>query len=178
VRQAVFLDRDGVLNAAVVRNGRPYPPSSVEEFAIVPDAAESCERLAAAGFLLIVATNQPDIARGTQDPAVVARMNDLLCDALGLDEILVCPHDGIDDCPCRKPRPGMLLDAAARWNIDLAASFMVGDRWRDVDCGNAAGCRTVFLDFKYDEALRSQPHYTTDSLRLAADWILSHRQPA
>jgi D-glycero-D-manno-heptose 1,7-bisphosphate phosphatase len=170
-RRAVFLDRDGVLNAAVVRDGLPYPPRSVDEVEVLPGAEEACNRLRAAGFDLVVVTNQPDIARGTQTLEAVDRINNALLAALPLDEVVVCPHDDADDCDCRKPRPGMLRAAAQRRGIDLSASFMVGDRWRDVEAGIQAGCRTVFIDRDYDE--RSvQADVSVADLAEAAVWIL------
>jgi D-glycero-D-manno-heptose 1,7-bisphosphate phosphatase len=170
-RRAVFLDRDGVLNAAVVRDGRPYPPRSVDEVEVLPGVEGACNRLRTAGFDLVVVTNQPDIARGTQTLEAVRHINNALLAALPLDEVVVCPHDDDDDCDCRKPRPGMLLDAAQRRGIDLSTSFMVGDRWRDVEAGIRAGCRTVFIDRDYDE--RSvQADVSVADLAEAAVWIL------
>ena len=173
LRRAVFLDRDGVLNRAVVRKGRPYPPATVEEFEIHPGAAEAARRLRDAGFLLIGATNQPDVARGTQTREAVEAINARLLDALPLDEVRVCYDDG-DDAPRRKPNPGLLLEAAEAHGVDLAASFMVGDRWRDVEAGRRAGCRTVFIDRGYAERRPDPPadHDAAD-LSEAADWILS-----
>jgi D-glycero-D-manno-heptose 1,7-bisphosphate phosphatase len=170
-RRAVFFDRDGVLNAAVVRDGVPHPPGDVDEVEVLPGVAEACNRLRTAGFELVVVTNQPDIARGTQTKEAVRRVNDALLMTLPLDEVVVCPHDDADGCACRKPKPGMLIDAAQRRGIDLAASFMVGDRWRDVEAGLRAGCRTVFVDRGYDE--RSvQPDVSVSDLGEAAVWIL------
>jgi D-glycero-D-manno-heptose 1,7-bisphosphate phosphatase len=170
-RRAVFLDRDGVLNAAVVREGVPHPPGDVDEVDVLPGVKEACNRLRTAGFELVVVTNQPDIARGTQTPEAVRRINDALLITLPLDEVVVCPHDDVDGCACRKPKPGMLVDAAQRRGIDLNASFMVGDRWRDVEAGLRAGCRTVFVDHGYDE--RSvQPDASVSDLGEAAVWIL------
>jgi D-glycero-D-manno-heptose 1,7-bisphosphate phosphatase len=171
--RAVFLDRDGVLNRAVVRGGRPYPPATVEEFEILQGVAEAARRLRDAGFLLIGATNQPDVARGTQRREVVEAMNARLLEAMPIAEIRVCYEDG-DDCPRRKPNPGLLLEAAEEHGIDLAASYMVGDRWRDVEAGRRAGCRTVFIDRCYDERRPDPPaDHDADDLTDAADWILS-----
>lgn len=171
--RAVFLDRDGVLNRAVVRDGRPYPPATVEDFEILPEAAEAARKLRDAGFLLIVATNQPDVARGTQRREVVEAMNARLLEAMPIAEIRVCYEDG-DDCPRRKPNPGLLLEAAEAHAIDLSASYMVGDRWRDVEAGRRAGCRTVFIDRGYRER-RPEPPADHDAADLseAAAWILS-----
>jgi D-glycero-D-manno-heptose 1,7-bisphosphate phosphatase len=170
-RRAVFLDRDGVLNAAVLRGGRPYPPDGVEDVEILPGVADACTRLREAEFDLVVVTNQPDIARGTQKPEAVRRINDALIEALPLNEIVVCPHDDADGCGCRKPKPGMLLDAADRRGIDLSASFMVGDRWRDVEAGIRAGCRTLLIDRGYDEP-SVQADVNVADLGEAAFWIL------
>ena len=175
-RQAVFLDRDGVLNQALVRHGKPYPPASLAELQIVPDAPEALAALQAAGFLLIGVTNQPDVARGTQRREVVEAINAALLATLPLAEILVCYHDDGDGCACRKPQPGLLLQAAATYAIDLPSSFMVGDRWRDVEVGRRVGCRTVLLDYGYRErSPESPPDCTVRSLSEAAWWIL--RQP-
>jgi D-glycero-D-manno-heptose 1,7-bisphosphate phosphatase len=172
--RAVFLDRDGVINRALVRNGKPYPPSSLDEFEILPGVAEACARLNAAGFLLVVATNQPDVGRGTVRQETVEALHAHMCRELPLDGVEVCYHpgQGASECDCRKPRPGMLLRAARRLNIDLTRSFMVGDRWRDIDCGHAAGCITLLIDYVYDEPLRKPPHHRVKSLLEAADVIL------
>lgn len=170
-RRAVFLDRDGVLNRAIVREGKPYPPASVAELEILPGVAEALGRLRAAGFLLPVVTNQPDVARGTQRREVVEAINARLLLALPLDEIFVCYDDG-SDCPTRKPNPGLLHEAAVKYDIDLAASYMIGDRWRDVEAGRRAGCRTVFIDLQYREKRPEAPDLTVADLRQAADLIL------
>lgn len=166
VRRAVFLDRDGVINQPIVRDGKPYPPDRVEDFEIIPGVSEACRSLKAAGFLLVVVTNQPDVGRGTQTEETVRRMNDVMCAQLPIDHVEVC-FAGTDN-PRRKPNPGMLVDAARELEIDLKASYMVGDRWRDVDCGRAAGCTTVLIERDYDEALRSQPDLRTPNLLDAA----------
>jgi len=177
-RRAVFLDRDGVLNEALVRDRHPYPPSSVEELRILPDAPVALHRLKSAGFLLIVITNQPDVARGIQSSEAVEHLNAAVRAALPVDAFYVCFHDGSHQCGCRKPKPGLLLEAAADWNIDLRRSFMIGDRWRDIDAGAAAGCRTVLIDYRYDERVpENVPGYRTDSLTDAAEWILAKDTP-
>jgi D-glycero-D-manno-heptose 1,7-bisphosphate phosphatase len=172
-RRAVFLDRDGVLNRAIIREGRPYPPATAEEFEVLPGVAEAARALRDAGFLLIGATNQPDVARGTQRREVVEAMNARLLAEMPIAAILVCYEDG-DDCPRRKPNPGLLLEAAGTYAIDLPASYMVGDRWRDVEAGRRAGCRTVFIDRGYRER-RPDPPADHDAADLtgAAAWILS-----
>jgi D-glycero-D-manno-heptose 1,7-bisphosphate phosphatase len=170
-RPAVFLDRDGVLNRPVIRQGQPYPPCSVEELEVYPEAAASLRRLAAAGFVLVVVTNQPDVARGTQSREVVDAINRELCRQLPVAAIYVCFHDDDDGCRCRKPAPGLLLDAARDLGIDLNRSFMVGDRWRDVEAGRRAGCRTVLIDRHYAEPAARFPDVVTTALDEAASWI-------
>ncbi|MES2696863.1 MAG: HAD family hydrolase [Verrucomicrobiota bacterium] len=183
-RPAIFLDRDGTLNVQVIRSGKPYPPQTVDEFRLFPDAPASCAQLAAAGYVLVVATNQPDVGRGTQSQAVVEAMHARLralvpeiarvevCYAPGKDH---SPHLPAD--PRRKPEPGMLLDAARELGLDLGRSWMVGDRWRDIDCGKRAGVRTVFIDFGYAEELRSPPDFTVRTLAEAAAVILRSSPP-
>lgn len=171
-RRAVFLDRDGVINRTVVRNGKPCPPARLEELEILPGVPAALQRLHQAGFLLAVVTNQPDVARGTQRREVVESMNARLRRELPLDDIFVCYED-CNDCPERKPNPGLLLKAADKHDIRIPASFMVGDRWRDVEAGQRAGCRTVFIDYGYDEKKPVVPaDYTTRDLAAAVEWIL------
>lgn len=173
LRPAVFLDRDGVINRALERNGLPYPPASLAEFQILPGVPEACARLKQAGFLLVVATNQPDVGRGTTPQSVVDEIHTHLMARLPVDRVEVCTHPGkgLSDCDCRKPKPGMLLRAARDLGIDLARSWMVGDRWRDIDCGHAAGCKTVFIDYGYAESLREKPDFSAGNLAAAADII-------
>ena len=173
VTKAVFLDRDGVLNEFFLREGTPHPPAGLHELTIYPDAAGALRRLRQAGYLLIVVTNQPDIARGTQTRAAVDEINAAIGAALPIDEFVVCPHDNGDNCRCRKPKPGMVLDAAARHAVDLRRSFLIGDRWRDIDCGASAGVRTVFIERGYGErAPEHAPDFVAASLGAAAEWIL------
>lgn len=176
-KRAVFLDRDGVLNRPVVREGLPFPPATIAEFQLYPDVVESCLQLKEAGFLLIVVTNQPDVGRGTQSRESVetihARLRELLP---GLDGIEVCFHAGAshgEPCDCRKPKPGMLLRAAAAHDVDLNRSFLIGDRWRDVDCAHAAGCLAVFIDHGYRETLREKPEFTVATFGEAVRTILN-----
>jgi D-glycero-D-manno-heptose 1,7-bisphosphate phosphatase len=171
--KAAFLDRDGVINHAVVRNGKPYPPASVDELTLLPGVADAIGRLRAAGYEVVVVTNQPDIARGATTQAAVDAIHDRLRRELGLDDIRVCPHDDGDGCSCRKPKPGLLLRAPV---YDLPASVMVGDRWRDIEAGRAAGCGvTILVDYGYDEAVPHEPDRRVGSLAAAVDWLLATR---
>ncbi len=175
-RRAVFLDRDGVLNATVVADPVPLPPRSVEELEILPGVPAACEQLRAAGFLLLVVTNQPDIARGALEPAAAEAINGRIREQLPLDDVLVCPHDDADGCDCRKPLPGLLLHGARVWGVDLAASYMVGDRWRDIEAGRRAGCTTVLVDRGYRERPAEGFDVAVHDLVEAAGWILA-REP-
>lgn len=172
-RRAVFLDRDGVINRALERQSKPYPPASLSEFEILPGVPEACAKLKQAGFLLIVATNQPDVGRGAITQGSVEAIHAFMCAQLPIDRVEVCYHAGRGEpeCDCRKPRPGMLLRAARALGLDLPQCWMVGDRWRDVDCGHAAGCRTIFVDHGYAEALRQPPDFRVRGLLEAAEII-------
>jgi D-glycero-D-manno-heptose 1,7-bisphosphate phosphatase len=170
-RPAVFLDRDGVLNEAFVRDGVPTPPRSLDEFRVLPGVAEACADLRRAGFILVVVTNQPDIARGTQTRAEVDRMHQRLRSLVPLDEICVCPHDDSDACQCRKPRPGMLIEAAERLDLDLARSAGIGDRWRDIEAARRAGVKTIYVECRYDEPAPLSADATVANLPEAAAWI-------
>jgi D-glycero-D-manno-heptose 1,7-bisphosphate phosphatase len=172
VKPAVFLDRDGVLVRSFVRAGAPRPPANEDEFELLPGVVDACQDLRSAGFMLFVVTNQPDIARGSTTRELVDRLHERLREALPLNDVLVCPHDDDDDCACRKPRPGMLLEAASRWDVDLNGSFMVGDRWRDVGAGRAAGCRVAFVDRGYAETPDIDADVVVADLAQAAAWIL------
>jgi D-sedoheptulose 7-phosphate isomerase len=172
-RPAIFLDRDGVLNRPVVRDGKPLPPAGLHQLEILPDAAPAIAELKSHGFPIYVITNQPDVARGTLTRAEVDRMNQKLASLVQVDDIFVCYHDDADHCACRKPKPGLIHQAQRKYNIDLARSFVVGDRWRDIDAGHAAGCKTILIDYGYREREPAQPaEATVRSLREAADWII------
>lgn len=175
LRRAVFLDRDGVVSRSVVRDGLPFAPTELKDFEILPDAPEACRRLKQAGYLLIVATNQPDVGRGTMKKEIVEAMHSEMCRQLPIDRVEVCYHPGRGEsnCDCRKPKPGLLLNAARELGIDLVQSWMVGDRWRDIDCGWAAGVRTIFIDRSYAESLKQMPHFRARDLAQAADIILA-----
>jgi D-sedoheptulose 7-phosphate isomerase len=172
-RAAVFLDRDGVLNRAVFRDGKPSPPAGPEELEVLPLVGSALRDLKAHGFDLFVITNQPDVARGTHTRESVEDIHRALASALPIDDIFVCYHDDNDDCACRKPRPGLLLEAQRKHNSDLSRSFVVGDRWRDIDAGHNAGCKTILIDYGYNERKAAQPpEAVVHSLREAADWII------
>ncbi len=173
MNRAAFLDRDGVINRVVLRNGRPYSPASVGELEVLPRVYEAIETLRRNAYLVIVVTNQPDIARGIQSREEVEAMHAKLARDLPIDDIRVCYHVDEDACPCRKPKPGMLLQAAFDWSVDLKRSFMVGDRWRDVEAGKAAGCKTILVGNGYAERKAQNPDAVVSSLCDASALILS-----
>jgi D-glycero-D-manno-heptose 1,7-bisphosphate phosphatase len=173
--RAVFLDRDGVVSRSLVRNGLPFAPTTFNDFEILPEAANACRRLKQAGFILIVITNQPEVGRGTMKKEIVEAMHTKMCRELPIDRVGVCfhPGHGMSQCDCRKPKTGLLIFAARELNIDLAQSWMVGDRWRDIDCGFAASCRTIFIERGYAEALKHAPDFRARDLTAAVDLILA-----
>lgn len=171
--RAVFLDRDGVLNQAVVRDGKPYPPATLDEVVVAPDVGDALRVLRGRGFRLVMVTNQPDIARGKVHRETVEGINGHLRELFSIDAVEMCEHDDADHCACRKPKPGMILRAAERDGIVLGQSFMVGDRWRDIEAGRRAGCKTILVGDGYAEGLRSPPDVAVANLSEAVDWILA-----
>ena len=171
-RAAVFLDRDGVLTIPDFRDGRSYAPTRIQDFRLYPDAAAATARLKSAGLTVIVVTNQPDVTTGKLDPETLAEMHDRLRAEAAIDDIEVSTATRANPDRRRKPEPGMLLDAAAKWDIDLSTSYMVGDRASDIICGARAGCRTVFIELGYtSEAPPTEQNTTAANLGEAVDWI-------
>jgi len=173
-QKAVFLDRDGVLNKVVLKNGKPYPPSCAADLEVFPEASEVCTRLKAMGFLLIAVTNQPDISRKTQTIEAVEAMHQKLNTYLPLDDVVVCYHDDSDDCDCRKPKPGMLVSSRNKWDLDFSQSFLIGDRWRDIAAAQSVNCCPIFIDYSYQEKQPSLPYVSVKSLSEAGDFILKN----
>ncbi len=174
-RRAVFLDRDGVINRALIRDGKPYPPTNLDEFEILPEVFEACKRLKEAEYMIVVATNQPDVGRGTLLQSVVEEMHNFLLKHLPIDRIEVCYHPGRgqSNCLCRKPLPGMLLSASKKLGLDLSGSWMVGDRFGDIIAGQAAGCRTILVGGGYGEEPQITPDFRVSNLAEAVEKILS-----
>lgn len=170
-RRAVFLDRDGVLNETVLVDGNLAPPRNEDEFRLIEGVVDAVDRLRFAGFVLIVVTNQPDVARGTQTIDVIEAMHEKLRSLIAIDDIVTCVHDDGDACPCRKPKPGMLNGAILRYGLDPTRSFMVGDRWRDVTAGRLAGCTTVLVGPDWESPMPDEPDLRARDLREAADMI-------
>jgi D-glycero-D-manno-heptose 1,7-bisphosphate phosphatase len=175
--RAIFLDRDGVLNCPVIRDGKPFAPARVEDVEIYPGLGEQLRGLKQRGFVLIVVTNQPDVARGTTQKETVEGINRLIASKIpAIDRILVCFHDNADNCDCRKPRPGMLLTGAKEFDIDLSRSYMIGDRRGDMEAGIAAGSRTIFVDRAYSEPAPTHYDYRVSSTHEALRIIESENQ--
>ena len=174
MRLAVFLDRDGVVNQAEIRNGKPYPPARIEDVVFPPRTLEAIQALRSSGYLVIVVTNQPDVAMGLQSRKTVESINDIIKRQLEVDDVKVCYHAAEDNCLCRKPRPGMILAAAREFSIELGKSYMVGDRWRDIEAGIAAGCRTILVrpEVAYNEPQAQGMDAVVDSLYEASAFIL------
>lgn len=172
MKKAVFLDRDGVINRAIVRDGKPYPPATLAAVELVDFAIEGFQQLHDAGYLLIVVTNQPDVARGTAKREDVEAINQFLQAKLPLDAFYTCYHDSQDKCHCRKPLPGLLLMAAYDYHIDFEQSFIIGDRWRDIEAGAAAGCKTLWIDYDYQEKKPDKPDIHVYNLRDAINAVL------
>jgi D-glycero-D-manno-heptose 1,7-bisphosphate phosphatase len=171
-RRAVFLDRDGVINQAIVRGGKPYSPQSVDALEILPRVAQALEDLRSAGYLNVIVTNQPDVGSGKLARSTVEAMHLHLRNKLPIDAVKVCYHTDADNCACRKPKPGMILDAASEYALDLGKSYLVGDRWRDVEAAQAAGCQALFIDYQYSEKKPDKPYVAVNSLAEAAQLIL------
>lgn len=172
-RRAIFFDRDGVLNKSLVLDGKPHAPADTDELEIFPEARALLERLRACGFLLFVATNQPNVSRGSHSRENVEAIHGVLRESMPLDEIFVCFHRDEDNCNCRKPRPGLLLDAAEKYGLDLTRCYMVGDRWRDVEAGQNARCRTVWIDCGYAEKSPHGQDFRAENLTGAVEWIIN-----
>jgi D-glycero-D-manno-heptose 1,7-bisphosphate phosphatase len=176
MKLAVFLDRDGVINKAIVRNGKPYPPAKVEDFEFPLGTFEAINSIRSSGYLVIVVTNQPDVTKGIQSKEMVETIHGIIRQQLQVDDIKVCYHLDEDNCCCRKPKPGMILDAAKEYTIDLSRSYRIGDRWRDIEAGKAAGCKTILVqsEVAYNETQAQGMDATVGSLYEAATIILNH----
>ena len=172
MKRAVFLDRDGVINKAIVLNGKPYAPIEICDLEVLPGTYSALKKIQDHGLLTIVVTNQPDVANGKASKDKVESINNYLLHNLPINDIRVCFHNDNDKCLCRKPLPGLIIDAAADYNVDLGNSFMVGDRWRDIDAGSAAGCTTYFIDYGYQEEQSKNANYTVACLEEAVENIL------
>ena len=168
MNNAIFLDRDGVINNIIISKGLPLSPSKFEEFKILPGVRESISKLKELNFYCILVTNQPDVSRGKIKKETVVKMNEYVKSELGLNDVFVCFHDDKDNCQCRKPKPGLILNASYKWNVDLKNSYMIGDRWKDIEAGRLAGCKTILIKSNYVEEIKTKPDFELDSLLSAA----------
>jgi D-glycero-D-manno-heptose 1,7-bisphosphate phosphatase len=173
MKRAIYLDRDGVINEVIFRNGnnKPIAPWKIEEFHLIKDIKKPLQYLRQMGFHLFVVTNQPDITKGIVEFSTVKKMNDIVMDELPIDEIMICPHVDSDNCDCRKPKPGMVLSLAKKWEINLVDSFLIGDNWKDIDSGKAAGCKTILLDKFYNKSVIAD--YRTKNLDMCVKLVKS-----
>jgi D-glycero-D-manno-heptose 1,7-bisphosphate phosphatase len=173
--RAVFFDRDGVINKAIVREGKAFSPRTLEEFVLAEGVGEAVALLRGRGFKIIIITNQPELARGYISRDLLDRMTDRIRQEAPIDDLFLCPHDDGDRCLCRKPKPGMLIEAARKWGVDLKTSFFVGDTWKDMEAGKAAGCTTLLVDAVYNREVRCD--FRVQSLPDAASLIINHAPP-
>lgn len=155
-KRAMFLDRDGVINEVLFHGSeKPIAPWKLEEFKLIQGMKKPLEELCQMGYHLFVVSNQPDITKGYVDTSTVEKMNKIILESLPIHDIMICPHDDHCNCNCRKPKPGMLLDLSKKWKIDLKKSFLIGDNWRDIEAGKAAGCINILLDKPYNKSVEA-----------------------
>ena len=169
--KAIFWDRDGIINKVIMRKGETSSPWKLEEFEILPDVKEYLEAFKGMGFLNIVFTNQPDISRGFLKIEELEKMHKIILETLPVDEIKVCPHDNKDNCSCRKPKPGLILEAVEKWSIDLKKSYVIGDSWKDIEAGKAAGCKTFLLRREYNKDYQKDYDFEVDNLKKTVEII-------
>lgn len=171
MKQAVFIDRDGVVNKSIIRNGKPFSPRNMNQLEILAGVRESVELLKKKGFEVVVVTNQPDVVRGLISLTLVSEMHQFIKHSTGINHFYLCCHDNKDNCYCRKPKPGMLLEAASDLDLVLTKSFLVGDRWKDILAGQQVGCHCFFIDYHYSEPKPVPPFRSVKSLLEAANFI-------
>jgi D-glycero-D-manno-heptose 1,7-bisphosphate phosphatase len=170
MERAVFFDRDGVINKVIYRNGCPCPPRSLEEFVLNDGMYQTARKLKDHGYRIIVISNQPDLARGEITTCILDQMTKRMREAIPIDDVYICPHDDHHECLCRKPKPGMLIQASKKWNINLSVSFLIGDTWKDMAAGKAAGCKTILLDARYNQGV--QCDFRVESISKAVDIVV------
>lgn len=171
MRKAIFLDRDGVINKVIMRDGKASSPWKLEEFEILPGVKECLEAFKEMGFLNIAFTNQPDVSRGFLEVEDLEKMHKIMKERLPIDEVKFCPHDNKDNCPCRKPKPGLILEAAKKYSIDLKRSYVIGDSWKDIKAGKAAGCKTFLLRREYNKDYQKDYDFEVYNLKETVDII-------
>ncbi len=171
MKKAVFIERDGILNEVKADTKHQIAPLTFEEFKINKAAEPALRKLKAAGFVLIVTTNQPGLSRGHQSRRELDRMHEIIKRCFPIDDIAVCPHDESDHCPCRKPRPGLLIEAAFKWGLNLDHSYVVSDKWQDAEASRTAGCTSLILKSPWVGNVRHD--FVLPSLDAIAEKILT-----
>jgi D-glycero-D-manno-heptose 1,7-bisphosphate phosphatase len=171
LKRAVFLDRDGVINKTIIRNGKPYSPSDMSQVEIIAGVNSALDKFRYLNFEIIVVTNQPNIARGIDHPNFLIEVHNYLKSKLSIENFYICLHDDSDNCICRKPLPGLLMIASQELDINLSDSYMIGDRWKDIEAGQQAGCMCFFINYGYDEKQPEKPYTEVNSLLEAATVI-------
>ncbi len=156
LKKAIFLDRDGVINKVILSDGKPFSPRKFNEFEFLPQVEKALSYLRKLGFINIIVTNQPDIARGLVEMKELNKMHTLIREKLPVDDLMVCPHDDKDNCTCRKPKPGMLIEASEKWGIELKKSYLIGDSWKDMEAGKSVSCKTILIDMPYNHEAKSE----------------------
>ena len=169
-----FLDRDGVINKPIINNKKPYSPIILEEFEVLPDVKSSLKTLRKNGFFNVIVTNQPNITNKLQSIEQLDHIHNWILDNLDIDFIKTCIHVDEDNCHCRKPKTGMLDIVSKELGIPLSNSYMIGDRWKDIACGQEAGCKEVFfINYNYHEDKPKQRFINVNSLKEAVQILIS-----
>ena len=157
--KAFFFDRDGILNKSIIKNHKPYSPRFPKELILNRELLSFIKKLKNKGFLIFVVSNQPDIKKGKLSKYSLKIINSIIKKYFLIDEIYICSHEKNDNCKCRKPKPGMLIEASKKWNVDLKKSFLIGDRWKDITAGTIMNCTTIFIDYNYRESKPRNSNY-------------------
>ena len=170
-KKAVFLDRDGIINQVVYHDdiNKPSSPWKMEEFKLIDGIKKHLDELKKNGFLIFIISNQPDIKRGNVDKETAEKINKILYEKFPIDDIMVCPHDDLDNCSCRKPKPGMIIELSKKWNVDIKKSFLIGDSWKDIGAGKNAGVKSILIDKSYNQEVESE--HRVENLKSAIELI-------
>lgn len=174
MKKAVFVERDGILNEVQAGPKHPIIPLTLEEFKINPKAKAPLRTLKDAGFVIIVTTNQPGLTRGYQSRRELDLMHDLIRRSFPIDDLFLCGHDEADHCPCRKPRPGLMIEAAFKWHLNLDHSFVISDKWQDAEAARTAGCTSLLL--KSPWIGQGHHDFVLPNLKFIADKIIHLKQ--
>jgi len=171
--KSLFLDRDGIINKSIILNRKPYSPRSLEEFEIFEGIDLLLNQISKLGFLLIVITNQPDLATNHITKSTLNKFHQLISDKINISKFYVCEHTSLDNCSCRKPRTGLIKNAVKDYNLDLSKSYFIGDRWKDIDAANSDGIYSIFVDYNYKEKLKTKPKKIVNSSVTACEFIIT-----